>query len=175
MQNEIRPSDLARFWSKVDPTPTERGCLEWTAALARGYGIIRWKNNRMRIASRVAWEIATGRDPGPEIMRHTCDNALCVNVEHLIPGSYGENADDKFDRNPTVSGEARSDSRLTYDAVDEMRRLYRTGEWSFEALGRRHGVGYNAAKDAVTGKSWRRGPTEPPAPAVNDRKRRKYR
>lgn len=44
---------------------------------------------------RVAWHLRHGQ-PFPEgkVARHVCDNPLCVNPDHILPGTDADNADD---------------------------------------------------------------------------------
>ncbi|UJE15705.1 HNH endonuclease [Gordonia phage Ligma] len=146
----------------MEPTPS--GCLVWTGATARkGYGVIRWRADRMTTATRVSWELEHGRPPAPdELIRHTCDNPPCVNPAHLLVGDHADNSNDMHDRNPNTTGEGRADSKLTYAAVDDMRRRYRAGGSTFQGLADEYGVALTTARDAVTGLAWRRGPSEPP-------------
>ena len=166
MLAEIRPSDIERFWRKVIPTPTASGCIEWNpehATCRGGYGTIRWKNDRMVEAHRVAFELANGREP-VGVVRHTCDNPPCVNGLHLVDGTYSENVTDMHDRNPNSRTDRAHGRRLTFAQVDHIRRLYRDEGLSSYELGQIFGVTQTVALDAAVGRSYKRGPTEPPAP-----------
>ena len=72
------------------------GCIEWTGATNRGgYGTIGVKN-KSTLAHRVAWGLAHPDEPLPPVVRHfVCDNPPCCNPEHLRPGTWGDNSDDK--------------------------------------------------------------------------------
>lgn len=164
MLDQIRPSDLERFWSKVNLTPTDTGCIEWKAehATARnGYGSLRWKNNRMVGAHIIAFELAHGREPDG-LVTHTCDNPPCVNAEHLVDGTHITNVIEMHDRNPRCRAEGAHSRKLSFDQVDEIRRLYRTGEWSADRLAALFGVTQTVISAAASGRSYKRGPTEPP-------------
>jgi hypothetical protein len=71
-----------------------KGCREWTGAIgSHRYGAIR-VGHTVKTTARVTFE-AFHRDLEPgELARHTCDNRLCVNADHLIPGTHIDNMDD---------------------------------------------------------------------------------
>lgn len=62
-----------------------------------GYGVIyEWrKNKRKRITAHRAAVILSGRILGPDdVVMHTCDNPPCINPEHLVVGTQGQNVED---------------------------------------------------------------------------------
>ena len=74
------PKDLARFWAKVDETGT---CWTWTASKDRdGYGQI-WFAGKLRVAHRIAYEIANGPIPTGKQLDHICRVPACVRPGHL--------------------------------------------------------------------------------------------
>jgi hypothetical protein len=108
-----------RFAAKVDrngPIPErcpELGpCHIWTGAVANGYGRVRdtrgevGERMRQHQAHKAVWMLANGSLPrgkfwggGADIViRHKCDNKLCVNLAHLEPGSGRDNMRDKHER-----------------------------------------------------------------------------
>ncbi len=66
------------------PGPGE--CREWRGAITRdGYGLI-WRGDGRRqhvYAHRAAYEAAHGPIPDDRKVIRTCDNKLCVNVQHM--------------------------------------------------------------------------------------------
>lgn len=91
-----------RFERKVAP-PDENGCRAWLGATNRGYGTLHFRG-RMRGAHVVAWMLS-GREVVGRIL-HSCDNPLCVALEHLRDGSAQDNMDDmaRRDRGTSSTG-----------------------------------------------------------------------
>jgi hypothetical protein len=101
-----------RFWSKVNPAPSEC-CWEWTACTyLDGYGQFRL-NNQLSPAHRVAYTLTKGEIPDGLMVRHTCDNRLCSNPSHLILGTHANNMKDRQERKRQAKGQYNGNSKLT--------------------------------------------------------------
>lgn len=68
------------------------GCTQNT-----GYGQVR-RAGKLWLAHRWAAHIAHGPCPSGLVVRHTCDNRLCINPDHLIYGTQGDNLNDRKER-----------------------------------------------------------------------------
>jgi hypothetical protein len=69
----------ARFWSKVQKTPT---CWLWSGGTTKGYGRVWWQG-RVASAHRLAYESIVGIVPDGYELDHVCRNRHCVRPEHL--------------------------------------------------------------------------------------------
>jgi hypothetical protein len=75
-----------------------------------------------------------------------------------VPGPGHWNRSDT----PTLYGEQKGSSKLTWAAVDDIRRLYGTGKLSPYALARRFGVSRGAILAVLTNRTWREETRPPP-------------
>ena len=85
------------FWDEVD-IKDENECWFWKGSVSSsGYGVFRFRTVLFTSAHRVAWEIANKQsipkfiDGMKTVIRHTCDNKLCVNPNHLVLGNHRDN------------------------------------------------------------------------------------
>lgn len=163
-----------RFWSKVN-RQGDNECWEWVGAGAKtkhGYGRIN-VDGRMRQVTHIAWELTHGNPPPAElVMRHICDNPLCVNPRHLLLGTRSDSivnaiARGRFKFNLTPEGrylnlqEGRRFSdefnparKLTQDEVDEIRSRYKEGNILQRELAVEYGVTRSNIGLIVRGKTW---------------------
>ena len=91
----LSEKDKERFFDKISKSPTERGCLEWTACRIRdGYGVF-GIGSKTFLAHRIAYFISTGDDPLELLVCHHCDNPSCCEPSHLWLGTDAENGIDR--------------------------------------------------------------------------------
>jgi hypothetical protein len=137
-----RPRTADEWWALLLP-PNERGCRLWPkAGYKGGYGKSYW-DGRPLSAHQVAFLLTYGWVPsGRElILRHTCDEPLCCEPSHLIPGTQKENAADREKRgrsNRRPSWMARN-AKVTPEQVREIRVRHEAGE-SYPRLARVFGL-----------------------------------
>lgn len=141
------------YWASSEPTDT--GCIEWTGrVLPSGYGSLSISGNA-KLAHRTAWEIANGRAvPTGLVVRHSCDNPLCVNARHLLLGTYAENSADMTSRNRQAFGENISTAKMTEDSVRELRRLRECG-LTYTQLAERFGISRSQVSNIIHRVSWK--------------------
>jgi len=74
--------DGADFWEST-LRDAGTGCIEWTKSTAsHGYGQT-WDGVTVRLAHRIAWELARGPIPADLTIDHLCRNRICCNPDHL--------------------------------------------------------------------------------------------
>lgn len=72
----------------------ENGCMLWAGNYdGDGYGRVSFCGRTLR-AHRVAWEFKHGYIPDDLWVLHTCDEPLCINVDHLFLGDHQDNMND---------------------------------------------------------------------------------
>lgn len=105
-----RREPIDRFNEKVC-RGAETDCHIWSGAVTTdGYGMF-WLDEKNITAHRAAWTMHHGRPiPAGHVVRHTCDEPLCVNPNHLQLGTQDSNRQDRVARGRTSklsSGPAR--------------------------------------------------------------------
>lgn len=88
---------VKRFWSKVD-IKGEDDCWNWKGCISDGYGMT-YDGYKSIKAYAMAWKLTHGNIPKlingrKTLIRHVCNNRLCVNPKHLDLGTYTDNAND---------------------------------------------------------------------------------
>lgn len=126
---------------------------------AAGYTYVRYNGKRVRLHRLVYCQkvgVALEAIDGL-VVRHTCDNAWCINPEHLIIGTQADNIRDAVARGRNAKGTSNGQSKLTPEAVMYCRKHYVAyhPEFGGAALARRFGVDCTVVHDAIKGKTWR--------------------
>lgn len=70
---------------------------------------------------RIAYMICKGEVLGHQVVRHTCDNMVCCNPDHLLLGTQADNILDRDLRGRTAIGLQNGKSKLTEDQVRYIR------------------------------------------------------
>lgn len=159
--HSLTPGACVRFWSKID-IRDEDECWPWTAAVgSRGYGKFSWRVGRGVChtvnAHRLMLQMKEGPFPAHLVVRHTCDNPICVNPAHLLLGTALDNAHDKVERQRQACGEENGRAMIDESVVVEIRRRAAAGE-SICALAQDIGLGESATLAAVRGLTWKHVP-----------------
>lgn len=100
---------------------------------------------------RYIYEQCFGEIPDGYVIRHTCDNASCINPEHLILGTHQDNVRDRVERGRSARGNLNGRSKLTELDVIEIRN---SRDRSSVELGREYGVDPKAIRSIWQGKTW---------------------
>lgn len=130
--------------------------LEWQGSTdgKAGYGKLRW-HGRMQYAHVLAWVAVNGPVPPGQVVRHSCDNPPCIDLEHLLLGTQADNVRDSFDRGRAAPrhGEANNAAKLTAAQVEEIRQRREQGALLRE-LAEDYGMCLSQISNIVRNEHW---------------------
>ncbi len=86
---------------------------------------------------RFVYEQKYGKIPKGKVVRHKCDNSLCINPEHLELGTRADNVQDRIIRNRSAIGEKHGRSKLTEQEVEE---IFLNNKLSYTKLAERYNI-----------------------------------
>ncbi len=139
-----------RFWKYVQKTPS---CWLWMGHKNNtGYGVIHL-NGKNALAHRVSL-ILEGKDIEGVFVLHKCDTPTCVRPEHLFLGNYQDNHDDMVKKGRKPKGEQLWYSKLTMEKAQEIRKLYKTGNYTTRGLGKLFNVSCHTISFVINNKRW---------------------
>jgi DNA-binding XRE family transcriptional regulator len=92
-----QPVDVFKSIDMHNGDPTL--CWEWLAGLGgRDKRPFFSLNNKKVLAYRITYELMKGAIPERAIIRHSCDNPICCNPNHMQLGTHQDNMNDMKER-----------------------------------------------------------------------------
>lgn len=132
--------------------PSEKECRLWIASKVNGkYGQI-VVNGKTMGAHRASWMAHNEGKQIPEnmVIRHLCGNSLCINPDHLKPGTHRENMNDKLKHGTDSRGDKSSGSTISDEIRSQIKRSKRKrGEPEYETQKQR-AAKFNVSVDMIT-------------------------
>lgn len=142
-----------RFWAKVCKTDE---CWLWVGPFDKdGYGKFAITGRGWIRAHRASYMINLGEIPNSLCVLHRCDTPACIRHDHLFLGTQADNARDKVQKQRSMIGERNPRSKLTEEAVVEIREKYSTGFYTQGILAKLYRVCPATIQHAVNGRNWR--------------------
>lgn len=134
---------------------TETGCLECIshACSENEYASTSFGGKKDKI-HRWVYKLHNGEIPKGMVIRHTCDNPKCINIKHLLLGTYSDNEKDKKERNRTAIGEKVGTSKLTEKEVIKIKKLLKTNITQRE-ISKMFNVHFSTISLIKVGKHWK--------------------
>lgn len=120
------------------------------ATNSRGYPVVR-KNKKCYLVHRLVYEQHKGAIPEGLVVRHTCDNRMCINPEHLITGTHQDNMRDMVERGRSAIGERNGRSKITEVIAREIKQSH----LSASLLAEKYGISPSTIRRIRRGKLWK--------------------
>lgn len=135
-----RPTQAEFFWAKVDRTGGPSACWKWSSHVTNnGYGVLSGGYPERR-AHRYSFFLARGPIPDDLQVLHRCDNPPCVNPDHLLLGTHGDNMADRQSKGRSLAGASHPRTKLTEAQVKEIRILYAAKTMTGVEIGAIYGI-----------------------------------
>jgi hypothetical protein len=115
------------------------------------YARFRRNGKEFRI-HRFMYEITYGKIPAGMIVRHKCDEPLCINPDHLELGTHADNARDKVSRNRQPKGTQIKSAKLNEEAVYYIKFISTEND---KELARRYKVNISTIRSIKKGITWK--------------------
>jgi hypothetical protein len=156
-KESITPRVESRFWKNVDQREEDE-CWPWTGCRTHGYGALHFdRRNGVELSHRISYVIHYGSISYGVCICHRCDNPICVNPNHLFPGTQSENMRDMWKKGRGRvfhhQGERNPASKLSESAVLEIIKM-RTGGKKLSEMSKMFGVSKSNISSICRGKTW---------------------
>jgi hypothetical protein len=141
----------ARFLSFVETAGLD-DCWPWRGSTNKGYG--QFSFNGKPVGSHImSYNLFRGTLKSGEVVRHSCDNPICVNPRHLDSGTHADNVADKVSRGRQAfnKGEKNGKARLKEGDV----KAIRASEMRVTDLARHYDVPKSLISNIRLNKLWR--------------------
>jgi hypothetical protein len=122
----------------------------------QGYARISY-NGRNVLLHRLVYFGSVGLDigtaPSTLVVRHSCDNPRCINVEHLSCGSQADNVADMMSRGRHVAlhGEAHGSTVYSDALVATIKSVYQPRVYGVRAIAKDFGISKSHVHNIVKG------------------------
>ncbi len=125
-------------------------CTSHSPNRKNGYPRISSNGKRWRIA-RYIETLRRGTLPNGIVVRHICDNPLCINPDHLEIGTHEDNMRDRLERGRVLRGEKNPSSKLKSHDI----KIIRNSDISNAELARIFGVSNTTISSVKKCKTWK--------------------
>jgi hypothetical protein len=149
----MHPNNIEILHKKsiVDP---ETGCRIWLGPKDKnGYGKTTYYCKHIRV-HRLVYELLISDIPKGLLIRHSCHNPSCINIDHLSLGTEQDNRDDCVNADRHAKGVKNGCSKLKDTDIIAIKKLNTEGI-SYQKLAIKFGVSKSAIWQIITGRSWR--------------------
>lgn len=115
---KLTQAEFERFLSNVSKPDLIEQCWEWEGTRTTdNYGQFSLRGRVLR-AHRVSYTLFNGTIEPGMLVRHRCDNPLCVNPKHLVLGTNADNMQDLSEK--LYAKQFNGMSRLDFEMVEAL-------------------------------------------------------
>ena len=111
------------------------------------------KRGRKMTIPRYIYEECFGEIPEGMVVRHKCDNTICINPEHMELGTQLDNIKDTVERGRTTRGEKNPSCKITAKIAKEIKEL--KGELSISKVSEKYNVSVTQVWRIWSGENWK--------------------
>ena len=153
-ESRAAPGEPWRYYLATVYRPSD-GCKVWPYAVANGYGVLAIGRTQYSV-HHLACQAWNGPRPFGYVACHgVCHNKLCYHGPHLRWGPPSENSADMWRDGTVMIGDRNHATKLTPEAVREIRRRYAAGGVKQWDLAREYGVRQAALSAIVRRVTWK--------------------
>jgi hypothetical protein len=140
---------------KLDFKIDDNGCFVITShkKTGGGYGYMYLNGKHHRI-HRLVYEECFGELQEGLVIRHKCDNRICINPEHLETGSNKDNSMDAVSRKRNAFGSRNGRAKITEEQAKEIKNLLQNG-LTVTSVMLRMNLSRKIVRSIKEGKTWR--------------------
>ena len=114
---------------------------------------ITYKDGKKMSIARFIYEVCYGEIKNNLVVRHKCDNSMCINPEHLETGTQLENIQDMVKRGRSTKGERNPSSKITSKIAKEIKM--KQGELAISKVSERYGISISQVWRIWAGENWK--------------------
>lgn len=133
----------------------DKPCINSTRGLSHGYPLIR-RNGKTIKESIYVYIQHYGHIEDGMVIKHKCDNKLCIEITHLEEGTYSSNTREAVERGLIKTGERSGLAYLLNNDILVIKDRYAKGE-SQTSLALEYGVSQSHLSKVINGRARRRG------------------
>lgn len=144
-----------RVQKKIEYTIDSNGCHVCVSHYKNESGYITIKRDGvLQYLHRYMYSLYHGELDEGEVIRHSCDNPSCINIDHLEVGTHTDNMRDMVTRNRSLVGERNNKSKLKEEDVIKIREMLKSNKYTQKEIADIFGITNQMVSNINTRKSW---------------------
>lgn len=152
MDNKPTEREIGNFFKGMNCSNPE-ACWIWNGyKQASGHGQFRYRSKTI-VAYRFSYMLKYPDFDQSLCVLHKCDNGACINPTHMFLGTMTDNMADKVAKGRQSKGLSNTGWLLETE-VEEIKKLYQTGKYTQQELGRRFKVNASQISKIINGHRW---------------------